>query len=180
MQETSQTPKTAMRFSIKDAPGRQLRPSTLERCGFGVLARIFFSVIHFLLEFLGLLLIGERKPCKAFFKLKRVKECSVLVVIEGVVDLLIPQYSSICTLGKVSGGRLLIRTRSHRDIYELDPKCIAHKIVRQYCSPLETCVCPCLPVRMGYIQPRNGDSNDFIGRLGDGSLNSLFITVRQL
>ena len=48
-----------MRFSIKDAPRRQLRPSTLERCGFGVLARIFFSVIHFLLELFGLLLIRE-------------------------------------------------------------------------------------------------------------------------
>lgn len=56
----------------------------------GVLVGVLLAVVHLLLERLGLLLVGEREAGKAVLELKCVEEDAVLVVGEGVVDLLIP------------------------------------------------------------------------------------------
>lgn len=51
--------------------------------------------MHFLQKCLCLFLIRKRKSSRAFFELERVEEDSVLVIIESIVDFLIPQNSTI-------------------------------------------------------------------------------------
>lgn len=75
---------------------------TLERCRPCLFTRILLAFVHLLLELLGLLLADEGEPCKAIFKLKGMKESTVLVVIEWIVDFLIPDYSSVGALYKAS------------------------------------------------------------------------------
>lgn len=52
-------------------------------------------LIDLLLELLGLLVVDEGKAGQAVFQLKGVKEDPVLVVLEGIIDLLIPYDPTI-------------------------------------------------------------------------------------
>jgi hypothetical protein len=69
-----------------------------KRFGFGILVGILLSFVHLFLERLGLLFVDKRQPRKAFFKLKRVEEYAILVVLKTIIDLLIPYYSAVCRL----------------------------------------------------------------------------------
>ena len=75
---------------------------TLEWCRPCLLTRILFPLIHLLLELLGFLIAYEGKACETVLKLKGVKESTILVVIEGVVDFLIPDHPSVGTLCNAS------------------------------------------------------------------------------
>jgi hypothetical protein len=61
----------------------------------GVLVRILLAVIHLLLERLGLFLVAERQASKAVLQLKGVEEDTILVVGEGVIDLLVPYHAPV-------------------------------------------------------------------------------------
>ena len=66
------------------------------------LAGIFLSLIHLLLELLCLLLVHKREACQTLFEFERVEEGSVLVVLESVVDLLVPNDASTRGLRSIS------------------------------------------------------------------------------
>ena len=68
----------------------------------GVLITLALSLIHLLLKFPGLLLVRERQPNETVFKFKGMKECTVLVVREGVKDLLVPYNATAGGLTKMS------------------------------------------------------------------------------
>ena len=63
---------------------------TLERRRSSLFAGILFPLINLLFELLRLFLVDEREPRQAFLELERMEERSVLVVIEWIVDLLVP------------------------------------------------------------------------------------------
>jgi hypothetical protein len=56
---------------------------------------ILLTFIHLLLELLCFLLICKRQAGQTVLELKGVEEGSVLVVLEGVVDFLIPDNAAI-------------------------------------------------------------------------------------
>ena len=60
----------------------------------GVLVCILFTVVELLLERPGFLLVGKRQTSQTILEFKGMEEYTVLVVREGVVDLLIPYYTS--------------------------------------------------------------------------------------
>lgn len=110
-----QTPKTkAVRLATADcsvtvcscAARSSAHAKWLVPC---VLVRILLALVHLLLKRLGLLLVGKGEAGEALFQLKGVEEGAVLVVGEGVVDLLIPDDAAV-------GGR---------DIDHLDPEGVA-------------------------------------------------------
>lgn len=57
---------------------------------FRCFARIFLPVNHFLQECLCLLFIHEGQTSHAFLCFEAVKECSILVVVPPVINLLVP------------------------------------------------------------------------------------------
>ena len=65
-----------------------------ERFVLCVLVGVLFAVVELLLERLGLLLVGKRQAGEAVLELKGVEEDAVLVVGEGVIDLLVPNDAS--------------------------------------------------------------------------------------
>lgn len=85
-----------MGFSVGQS-SRRLYTCALKRCCFGAFAGIFLSIVHLLLEFLGFLLIYKGKSSEAVFELKGVEEGSVLIVVERVIDLLVPDDSTVGT-----------------------------------------------------------------------------------
>ena len=59
------------------------------------LTRVLLPLVHLLLELPRLFLIHEAQPKQALLPLKAVEECPILVVLEGIVDLLIPQHAAV-------------------------------------------------------------------------------------
>jgi len=93
-----------------------------------------------------------------------VEERPVLVVGECVVDLLIPQNTSV-------GGR---------DVHELDEVGVAHEIIGEDRSALQAGVCPSVAVVwVSNVELRNGDSVNLVGSLRYGTLDSLLVVVRE-
>ena len=102
MQQTSKTTKpTMMRFSIGQSWPRGLRACTLKWSSFGGFTRILLPIVHLLLKLFRLLLVGEGETCKTFLKLERVEKDSVLVIVERVINFLIPYDPTIGTLDAV-------------------------------------------------------------------------------
>lgn len=60
-----------------------------------VLVCILLSFVHLLLELLGFLLICERQAGQTVLELEGVEEGTVLVVLEGVVDFLVPDDAAV-------------------------------------------------------------------------------------
>lgn len=87
---------------------------------------------------------------------------TVLVVLEGVVDLLIPYHTPICG----------------RDIHQLDPERVSDQVVGQHDCPLQTGVGPSIAVGMGNVETSNGDSLNLVGGLWNGAFDSLFVSLR--
>ena len=92
------------------------------------------------------------------------EERPVLVVGECVVDLLIPQNTSV-------GGR---------DVHELDEVGVAHEIIGEDRSALQASVGPSVAVVwVSNVELGNGDSVDLVGSLRYGTLDSLLVVVRE-
>lgn len=69
-----------------------------------VLVGILLAVVELLLEGPSLLLVGKRQAGQAVLELERVEEDAVLVVREGVVDLLVPDDAAGLGLRLSAGG----------------------------------------------------------------------------
>ena len=131
---------------------------------FCLLACVLFAFIHFLLELPCLFLVDEGQAGHTLFELEGMEEGSVLVVLESVIYFLIPDNASVC----------------RRDIDKFDPEGISDKVVRQNDSALESRVGPSIIfVGKSHIESRDGDSLDFVGSLGNRSLDSLLVSVRE-
>lgn len=65
-----------------------------EGLALGVLVGVLFAVVELLLECAGFLLVGKRQTSQTVLEFKCVEEYAVLVVREGVVDLLVPNDAS--------------------------------------------------------------------------------------
>ena len=92
------------------------------------------------------------------------EERAILVVLERVVDFLVPKDATV-------GGR---------DIHELDEVGVTHKIIGEDRSTLKSSVDPPASFqRMGDVEFGNGNSVDFVGSLGDSALDGLLVVVGQ-
>jgi hypothetical protein len=94
--ETAQ--KAALMFATTVSGSVSIGASWSEWLVPRVLVRILLSVVDLFYEGLGFLLIYEGQGSHAVFKLEGVEEDTVLIILESIVDLLIPYYSSICWL----------------------------------------------------------------------------------
>lgn len=92
----------------------------------GSFAGIPFPLVHLLLELLGLLLIHKRQACQAFLEFESMEKGSVLVILPGVVDLVIPNDSSA----------------SRRYIYHLEPVRVSHQIIGEHDGALQASIGP--------------------------------------
>ena len=139
----------------------------LHRSSEGLVPRVpmgvLLSIIHLLFECLCFLLIYKAKPGKAVFEFEGMKKDAILVVREGVVDFLVPDDAAV----------------RGRHIDELDPEGVSHQVVGQDCCPLQTRVGPSVPVRIGDVELRNGDSMDLVRGLRDRPLDGLLIFIRK-
>ena len=125
------------------------------------LGRVLLPLVHLLPELLGLLLIREAQPEHALLALEGVEEGAVLVVLEGVVDLLVPQHPA------VGGGH----------VNELDPEGVADEVVSEHRGAVEARVRPSLPAGEGEVEFGDGDGVDLVRRFGDGALDDLLLVV---
>jgi hypothetical protein len=144
-----------------------------------VLVGVLLAVVHLLLERLGLLLVGEGEPREAVLKLKGMEEDAVLVVGEGVVDLLVPDDAATGRLLLISVSCVQRPACTYRNVHQLDPEGVAHQVVGQHGGALQARVRPCVPVRVGDVQLRDGDSEDLVVLLGHGALHRLLVLVGQ-
>jgi hypothetical protein len=93
-----------------------------------------------------------------------VEERPILVVLERVVDFLIPEDATV----------------RGRYVHELDEVGITHKIIGEDRSTLESSVDPSAPFcRVGDVEFGNGNSVDLVGSLGNSALDSLLVVVGQ-
>lgn len=58
-------------------------------------AGVLFSLVHLLLELLGLLLVDETERCETFLQFECVEKGSVLVIAPRIEDLLIPNDPAV-------------------------------------------------------------------------------------
>jgi hypothetical protein len=124
---------------------------------------VLLSVIHFLLKGLCFLLINKTKSSKAVFELESVKENSILIIREGVVDLLVPDNTAV--------GR--------RNIYELDPECIPHQVVSKDRRSLQSRVGPSVPIWVSNVQLRDCNCMDLVVGLGYRPLDCLLVLIGE-
>lgn len=133
----------------------------LALCGF---VRILLSLIDLLLELLCLFLVGETQTCQAIFQFEGVEKGAILIVLEGVIYLLVPDYATV----------------GWRDIHELNEVCITHEIVSQDCSALQASVGPSSSVRrVCNVELSDGYGVDLVGGFGNSALDSLLVVVRE-
>ena len=141
----------------------RLRWSAREWLVSGVLVRLLLPLVHLLLERFRLFLVGETESKHAVFAFETVEERPVLVVLEGVVDLEVPEYTSI--------GRA--------NVNEFDPKCVAHEIVGEHRSTVQPTVGPSCTIRVGNVEFGDGDSVNLVRRLRDRSFHNLLFLIRE-
>ena len=87
------------------------------------------------------------------------EECPVLIVLDSVVNLLVPYYSSV----------------SGRYIYQLDEEGVSHKIVGEHSGSLKAGVGPSVPVGIGNVKSGDCDGLDLVRGFGYGSFNCFLI-----
>lgn len=91
------------------------------------------------------------------------EECSVLVILEGIVNLLVPYHATIC----------------RRDVDQFDPEGVPDKIVGEDDSALQAGVGPSFTVGMGNIETSNSNRLNFVCRLRDGALDGLLVSFGE-
>ena len=170
-----------MRFSIGQSWRRGLRACTLKWSRFGGFTRILLTIIHLLLKLFRFLLVGERETCKTFLKLEGVEKGSILIIVERVINFLIPYDPTIGTLDVVRywSSEQYQDICTYRNINQLDPKRVTHQVVRQYCRALQSSIHPLLPIWISNIESHNSDSLNLIRGFGYSPLDSLFVIFRE-
>jgi hypothetical protein len=143
-------------LAAADGRGKRLGPC--------VLARVLLPLVHLLLEGARLLLVDKRQAGHALLELEGMEEGAVLVVLERVVDLLVPDHPSI----------------RRGDVDQLDPKGVADQVVGQHGGALQARVGPSSPVlRVHDVQAGDGDGLDLVRGLGHGPLDRLLVGVGE-
>lgn len=94
--------KAALMLATAAGCGVSIGASCSKRLVPRVLVRVLLPVVDLLDECLGFLLIHKGQSSHAMFQLEGVEEDAVLIVLEGVVDFLVPYYSSIGRLQPLS------------------------------------------------------------------------------
>lgn len=86
-----------------------------EGLGLRLLARILFPLVHFLLELSGFFFVDKRQTGHTLFEFERMEESAVLVVLEGVIDFLVPNDTPV-------GGR---------NVDQFEPEGVPNQVVAQ-------------------------------------------------
>ena len=139
----------------------RLRRPTCKRLTPRILMRILLPLIHLLLKLLRLLLIRETQPKQTLLSLKGKEKRSVLIILESIVYLLVPNYAAV-------GGC---------DVHEFDPEGVAHEVVGEDCGASEARVGPSCAAGVGDVEFGDSDGVDFVGGFGDGAFDCLFFVV---
>ena len=135
---------------------KRFRPRTL--------MRILLPLVHLLLKLLRLLLIREAQAKHTLLALETVEKGPVLVILEGVVDFLVPEDAA------VGGG----------DVDEFEPEGVPHEVVGQDGGALEARVGPLeAGAGVGDVEFGYRDGVDFVGGFGDGAFDCLFFVVAE-
>jgi hypothetical protein len=135
-----------------------------ERLRAGILMRTLLPLINLLLELPPLLLIRKAQPEHALLALKAEEEDSVLIVLEGVVDFLVPDDAA------VGGG----------DVDDFEPERVAHEVVGEHDGAGEAGVGPLVArVRVGDVEFGDGDGVDFVRGFGHDSFDDLLLVVGE-
>lgn len=92
---TQYTMMVAMVLSICSVRARWSRHGSSERLVPRIPMGVLLPVIHLLFEGLCFLLINKTKPSKALLEFESVKECTILIVGEGVVYFLVPDDAAV-------------------------------------------------------------------------------------
>jgi len=122
---------------------------------------ILLTFIHLLFELLCFLLVSKGQAGQTVLELKGVEKGTVLVVLEGVVDFLVPDDAAI----------------RRRDVDHLDPKSVADEVVGEDYGALQAGILPSVVVWICNVQLCDSDSMDLVGSLGDLSLDILLVVV---
>lgn len=134
-----------------------------ERRRFCSFTSILLPFVHLLLELPRLFLVHEGQRGHTLLELEGVEKGSVLVVLEWIVDLLIPYHAAV----------------SRRNVDQFDPEGISDEVVGEHSCSLEACVDPSVPVWQCDVQSCDGNSLDLVGSFGHEALDSFLVVVRE-
>lgn len=129
----------------------------------GILMRILLALVHLLAKLLRLLLVRETKSKQTVLPLESVEESAVLIIREGIVDLLVPEHPAAGV--------------AHVD--ELHPEGVADGVVGQHGGALQTRVRPSRAVRVGDVEFGDGDGLDLVACFGDGALDDELLVFAE-
>ncbi len=92
------------------------------------------------------------------------EEGPVLVVLESIIDLLIPNDAAV----------------SGRDVDQFDPEGVPDEVVGEHGGPLEACIGPSVRAA-GEDNVQTGDSYglDLVGGFGDEAFDCLFVVIGE-
>ena len=134
-----------------------------ERLCLCLLTGILLALIHFLLELPCFFLVDKGQAGHALLELEGMEKGAILVILEGVIDFLVPDDTSV--------GR--------GDVDHLQPEGIPDEVIAEDGGALETCIGPSVTSGVSNIESRYSHGLDLVGCLWDGSLDSLFICVGE-
>ncbi len=134
-----------------------------ERLASCPLVRVLLPLIHLLPELLRLLFVRKAEPEHALLAFKGEEEDAVLVVLEGVVDLLVPQHAAVVGA----------------DVDEFEPEGVADQVVGQHDGAREAGEEPLRAVGQGEVEFGDGDGLDLVRGFGHGAFDDLFLVVRE-
>lgn len=181
-QQTPEDRTSDARFAIHDR-SRALTASGGKWGLSGLFAGILLPLLELFNEGFGLFLVGEGEASGAVFELERMEKCTVLVVMEIIVDFLVPDDTSSGGLDvgcqHNSGNWRRGGKGTHRDVDQLQPESTADQIIRKHSRTLQTGINPSLRVGIGDIEPRDRDSMDLVGGFGDIALDGFFVGVSE-
>lgn len=98
MEKAAKATQNAVRFCALLRPVAHLTRDIAKWLGASVLVCALLTLVHLLLELARLFVVGEREARHTVLQLKAVEEDTVLIVLKGVVDFLIPDNTPVCTL----------------------------------------------------------------------------------
>jgi len=158
---TTTSSSSSYTLRLRHTSRHRLGDSASERPAPRILMRILLPFVHLLPKLLCLLLISKAQPEQTFLALEAVEESPVLVILESVVDLLVPDDAAVRAA----------------DVDQLDPERVAHQVVGEDGGTLQAGVGPSLRVGQGDVELSNGNCVDFVARFGDGALDGLLVVV---
>lgn len=87
-----------MRLPGRCCSAAYLSWSICERTGFGILVSTFLSLVHLLLKFASLFIVGKGEASHTLFEFEAVEEHAILIIRKSVVNFLVPDYSPLSLL----------------------------------------------------------------------------------